>query len=227
MQLTDRNAPRVLSIQVGRIAPLGTGNGRSVPSGFVKSVVHGPVEAGQLGLAGDQQADLTVHGGPDKAVYFYPAEHYPRWVNDAPRHGPLFVAGAFGENLTTVGLDESSITVGQVLRVGSAELQVTQPRQPCFKLALRFDDSTLGRIMMQTGRTGWYTRVRKPGVFQAGDEVHLMDEPNPKWTIARLNGLILNRNRSRDEYAELAALEGLPDGWRQAADQILADMSVQ
>lgn len=195
-QSPDSAVPRVTSIQVGRIAPLTNRAGRSVPSGFVKTPVQGPIEVGPLGLFGDQQADLTVHGGVDKAVYFYPSEHYPCWVKDAPRHEQMLVAGAFGENLTTAGLNEESVSVGQIFRIGSVELQVTQPRQPCFKLAIRFDDATLGRLMMQTGRTGWYTRVLKAGVLQGGDPIRTIEEPSPGLTIASVTRLTLRRDRS-------------------------------
>jgi len=122
---------RVASVQVGRIAPLGP---ESVPSAFVKLPVTGPVHAATLGLAGDEQADLTVHGGPDKAVYLYPSEHYPLWLRDVPRHAQTLMAGAFGENITTSGLEEATVAIGDVFRIGTAEVQVTQPRQPCFKL---------------------------------------------------------------------------------------------
>lgn len=211
---SPQGAAVVVSVQIGRIAPLGK---RGVPSGFVKSAVQGPVPAGLLGLHGDEQADLTVHGGPDKAVYFYPSEHYPRWLSDVPRHKAKLAAGAFGENLTTAGVDEDSVSVGEVFRIGSAELQVTQPRQPCFKLGLRFDDSSLGRIMMQSGRTGWYTRVLKPGVLQADDQIEILRRPNPEWTISRFNAFI--QHGSQSEYAEFAALEGLAQVWKQAAER--------
>lgn len=217
-------SPRLLSVQVGVVAPLVDGKGESVPSAFVKSPVEGVVQADTLGLSGDQQADLTVHGGPDKAVYFYPSEHYAKWLQDTPRHERMLVAGAFGENLTTVGLDEESVSIGQVFRIGAVELQVTQPRQPCFKLALRFDDRTLGRIMLQTGRTGWYARVLKIGALQAGDRIHLLHEPNPRWTIARLNDFRRNRNRTRGEHIELAGLEGLAEVWKQAVREVLQNI---
>ena len=210
--------PRVVSVQVGRIAPLGP---QRVPSGFVKSPVHGPVHAGRLDLTGDEQADPSVHGGPDKAVYCYPSEHYPLWLRDLPRHAQVLVPGAFGENLTTAGLDEGSVSIGDVLRVGSAELQVTQPRQPCFKLALRFDDKGLPRAMMKTGRSGWYVRVLIEGELQAGDAIHILRRPNPAWTIARFNALILGQGATRDEFAELAALEGLAEGWKLVARENL------
>jgi MOSC domain-containing protein YiiM len=216
------NVSRVESVQVGRITSLGVGE-KSVPSAFVKTTVHGPVRVEPLGLDGDEQADLTVHGGPDKAVYCYPAEHYPRWLDDVPRHAKTLHAGAFGENITTRGLDEESVCIGDVHRIGTAEMQVTQPRQPCFKLGLRFDDVGLGRIMIQTGRTGWYVRVLKPGTLQAGDEIHILRRPNPQWTITRFNGFIRNRREARHEFAELAAMEGLAEVWRQAVRQGLGE----
>ena len=215
-----RDDPRILSIQVGRIAPLGA---QRVPSGFVKSAVSGPVRVDPLGLQGDEQADLTVHGGADKAIYFYPFEHYASWARDVPRHERALVPGAFGENVTTKGLDESSVSIGDVFRIGSTEIQVTQPRQPCFKLALRFGDARLGRLMLQTGRTGWYVRVLVPGAVEAGDEIRRLRRPNPGWTIARFNDLILGRGGTPGDQAQLATLEGLAEGWKQVAREGLRD----
>lgn len=212
--------PKVSSIQIGRVAPLGP---HGVLSGFVKATAHGPVEAGELGLSGDEQADPTVHGGPDKAVYFYPSEHYPRWIHDVPDHEQKLVAGAFGENVTTQGLDESGVTIGEVFRIGTTELQVTQPRQPCYKLGLRFDDPSLGRIMMQAGRTGWYARVLKPGILRAGDEIQILRRPNSNWTITRFNSLIRNGRGAASELIEFAGLEGLADGWRSMAQEAIDD----
>lgn len=121
----------VLSIQTGRAATLGP---YGVNSGFVKSGVDGAVEVGLLGLAGDEQADLSVHGGPEKAVYAYAAAHYAAWSQDYPEHADRFRPGSLGENLTIEGLDESDICVGDVHLIGDVRLQVCQPRQPCFKL---------------------------------------------------------------------------------------------
>jgi MOSC domain-containing protein YiiM len=205
----------VLSIQVGRIAPLGP---KKVPSAFVKLTVPGTVRAGALGLAGDEQADLRVHGGPDKAVYFYPSEHYPRWAADVPAHEQTLLPGAFGENVTTVGLDEQEVSIGDTLAIGSAHMQVTQPRQPCFKLGLRFADNSLGRVMMQSGRTGWYMRVLQEGEVTAGDEIRVLRRPNPQWTIARFNDFVVRRSATADEMNQMLKLEGLAQVWR---DEIL------
>jgi MOSC domain-containing protein YiiM len=210
----------VLSIQVGSIAPLGSAR---VPSAFVKRPIAGPIAVGVLGLEGDQQADLTVHGGPDKAVYFYASENYPKWVAEVPKLQNAANPGAFGENITSIGLDEKSVSIGDVFEIGTAQMQVTQPRQPCFKLGLRFKDNSLGRIMMRTGRSGWYVRVTRPGVIQAGDEIKVIDRPSPQWSIDRFNRFILNRELTRDELVELSQLPGLAEGWRAGLVQSLEE----
>ncbi|MGH7243193.1 MAG: MOSC domain-containing protein [Phycisphaerales bacterium] len=203
----------VASIQVGRVAPLGPDR---VPSGFVKNTVEGPVEVRPLGLAGDEQADLTVHGGLEKAVYFYPEEHYAQWLHDVPNHADRLNHGGFGENITSRGLTEQTVAIGDVFVVGTSLMQVTQPRQPCFKLGLRFEDNSLGRLMIRTGRTGWYVRVIQNGSIQQGDSITLTRRPNPDWTIARFNEFIVNRSASRAELEQLAGLEGLASNWREA-----------
>jgi MOSC domain-containing protein YiiM len=204
--------PSVVSIQVGRVAPLGP---NEVPSAFVKLPVRGSLHAGPLGIEGDEQADLNVHGGADKAVYFYPCEHYPMWAADVPRHEKTLLPGSFGENVTTSGLDEQAIAIGDVLDIGSAQVQVSQPRQPCFKLGLRFADNGLGRIMMQSGRTGWYVRVLQAGKLTPGDAIRVVRRPNPQWTIARFNQFILRRSTAADDMEELLQIEGLAEVWRE------------
>jgi MOSC domain-containing protein YiiM len=201
-------------VQVGTVAPLGP---KGVPSGFIKRPVDGPVMAEQLGLAGDQQADRRVHGGPDKALYCYPGEHYTRWRSLAPQHARLLMAGGFGENLTTDALDEDRVAIGDVFQIGSATVQVTQPRQPCFKLALRFGDEHMVRAMVRSGLSGWYLRVLDPGLIEADAAIALLDRPNPQWSIARFNRLINERRRTVEHLAELAELPGLARHWKQAA----------
>lgn len=209
-------AGRAVSIQAGRIAPLGP---QGVPSGFVKHAVHGSVRAGKSGLEGDEQADLTVHGGADKAVYGYSIANYAVWLREFPEHRALFVPGGFGENLTIEGLDETNVCIGDIIRIGTAMLQVSQPRQPCFKLALRFNDKRLPRAMISSGRCGWYYRVLEPGTLNAGDVISLQEQPNPDWPIARFFRLITTRPAALNGMAELAKLEGLAVQWREAACQ--------
>ena len=212
----------LLSIQVGRIAPLGRD---AIPSAFIKYQAEGPVAVGLLGLAGDEQADLTVHGGRDKAVYGYDAAHYPAWREDYPEHCSKFVAGGVGENLTISGMSEASICVGDIHRIGSAKLQVCQPRQPCFKLALRFGDNRLPKAMVRNGRAGWYYRVVETGIIQAGEAVTCIARPHPDFSFQRLVEIVNFRTAGRDDLEAMAALEGLAEDLRENARQSLLRMA--
>ena len=203
----------VISVQIGQIAPLGP---RGVQTAFIKRTVTGAVMVEKLGLAGDQQADLRVHGGPDKAVYCYPIEHYSRWREMRPDKEALLVPGGFGENLTTQCLDEDGVCVGDVFQMGTARLQVTQPRRPCFKLAIRFGDAQVGKAMIRYGLSGWYLRVLNPGEVEAGASIVMLDHPNPGWPIKRLNRMLSGRG-TRDDIAEIATLSGLADDLRNSA----------
>ncbi len=207
-------AASLCSIQVGHIAPLGP---VGVPSGFVKKTVDGPVEVTALGLAGDEQADLSVHGGPEKAVYAYPAAHYHAWAAEYPHHAALFVAGGVGENLTIDGWTEADLRVGDCHAIGSARLQVCQPRQPCFKFALRFDDNRLPKAMVSNGRAGWYYRVLQPGTIRAGDTLKLDDRPNPDFGFDRLIEIVNFRNPSAEELRAMASMSGLASRLRDGA----------
>jgi MOSC domain-containing protein YiiM len=150
----------IVSVQIGRVAPLGS---RQVLSAFVKRPIADPVMVERLGLAGDQQADLRVHDGPDKAIYCYPSEHYGKWLAERPSAESLLVPGGFGENLTTRGLDEDEICLGDVQRIGGVTAQVTQPRRPCFKLGLRFADTQMLRALLRSGRSGCICAYSGPG----------------------------------------------------------------
>lgn len=202
MNAADRSAS-VRSVQVGRVAPLGP---EGVPSGFIKRPVTGPIAAATLGLAGDEQADLKVHGGRDKAVYGYAHDNYAAWLREYPQHAALLIPGAFGENLTLDGCDEASVFFGDVVRIGSAVLQITEPRQPCFKFALRFDDAAMARAMVKNGRCGWYYRVLTPGTLQAGDSISLLERPHPDWSLERVNRQIAQRRGSITEREDFQRL---------------------
>lgn len=206
----------VVSVHVGKTARLGP---RRVPSAFVKSAVDGPVAVGPLGLVGDQQADPRVHGGPDKAVYGYANRNYAAWASEYPELATLFTPGGVGENLAIDGIDEGDICVGDVHRVGTTLLQACQPRQPCFKFALRFQNQRLPRAMVRNGRAGWYYRVVRPGEVAAGDRVVLHDRPNPDFPFARLVEIVNGAETAREEWLRLAGMEGLADQWRERARQ--------
>jgi MOSC domain-containing protein YiiM len=202
------------SVQIGAVAPMGPDR---VPSGFVKRAVPHRVCVAELGLLGDEQADLKVHGGPEKAVYGYAARHFSTWRAEFPEHSALFVPGGFGENLTIDGIDEEDICVGDVHRIGSAYLQVCQPRQPCFKFALYFSDNRLPKAMVRSGRAGWYYRVLEPGAIGAGDAIELVDRPQPEFPFARLVAIVNRGQATREELAALAAASGLASWLRKLA----------
>ena len=212
--------PRIVSVQVGAVAPLGPDG---VASGFRKGPVDGRVAVGWLGLAGDAQADLAVHGGRDKAVYVYPEAHYARWRDAHPEHAALLRAGGFGENLTVSGEDEDATCIGDVFDVGSARLQVTQFRQPCFKLALHFADRRMPQAMVRSGRSGWYARVLREGSVGGGDAMVQSARPNPAWSVTRLAHCLLRGAATRDELAELSGLEGLAEDLGLAARAAVQD----
>ncbi len=206
---------RVHSIQVGRIGTLGPD---LTPSAFVKTRVVGPARIERLGLLGDEQADLRVHGGPNKAVYAYPLSAYEAWRRDFPHYAGLLAPGGLGENLTIAGLDEASVCLDDIVRMGEAVLQVSQPRQPCFKLGLRFEDPRMPRAMMKNGRCGWYFRVIAPGLVDDGDAIILEARPKPLWSIARLHRLLASGEASPEERDELESFEGLRDYWPQRSN---------
>jgi MOSC domain-containing protein YiiM len=193
-----------------------------VPSAFRKQPVQGPVAVGPLGIDGDEQADLRVHGGPEKAVYAYAFEHYSDWATDYPEHQKQLVAGGFGENLTIEGLLERDLCVGDIHRLGTALLQACQPRQPCFKLSLFFDDNRLPKAMVRNGRAGWYYRVVESGTFEAGDTITLDERPHPDFSFDRLIQIVNFGHASRDELRALSSMDGLASRLRARAGAALS-----
>ena len=208
----------VHSVQIGRIMPLGPD---AVPSGFVKAPVQHRTRVHDLGLVGDEQADLRVHGGPEKAVYGYSLDHYEMWRADFAEHSPILIAGAFGENLTIEGMTEADICVGDVHRIGTATLQVCQPRQPCFKLALHFNDKRLPQAMIKSGRSGWYYRVLAEGEIGAGDEIAVIDRPHPDFAFPRLVAFANFGTATRAELVALSDMDEIASGLRRRASQKL------
>jgi len=213
------NEPRVASIHLGKVAPLGPDG---VPSGFVKHGVSSAVNVTPLGIVGDEQADLRVHGGPDKAVYGYASTHYAVWRHDYPQHTDLLVAGGLGENLSIDGMTEAELCVGDVHAIGTTRMQVCQPRQPCFKFALRFGDVLMPGAMLRNGRSGWYYRILIPGVISPGDRVEVLERPNPDFAFTRLVELITHHNATRAEWQQMKDMRGLALDWQRRAVEVLA-----
>jgi MOSC domain-containing protein YiiM len=217
----DLRAMNVLSLQFGRIAPLGP---EGTPSGFVKTPTSDRTEVKSLGLVGDAQADLRLHGGPDKAVYGYAASHYNDWLADFPEHAALLKPGGFGENLTIAGLIESEICVGDVHRIGTTILQVCQPRVPCYKLALRFGDNRMPRAMVRSGRAGWYYRVLEEGHLQAGDDLTLIERLHPDFPLIKLVEIVNYGRASLNEMQAMATMSGLAVPLRMLAEHTLQSL---
>lgn len=209
--------PVLLSIQVGLPREFGTAGAadpmdRPWTSGFDKRTVPGPVRLGLTKLDGDGQADLVHHGGPDKAVLAYSADHYDAWRRDLEI--PTLPAGAFGENFTVAGLTEASVCLGDIWQVGKAVLQISQPRQPCWKLARRWRIKTLALQVQQTGRTGWYFRVVTEGIVAAGVPLRRWERPHPTWTVERANRVMHVDKDGKELAAELAAIPSLAASWK-------------
>jgi MOSC domain-containing protein YiiM len=195
---------RIVSLNVGQPQPLKFREG-TVLTGSFKTPVVGPVRLGPTGLAGDVQADLRVHGGPDKAVCVYPTEHLPHW---SERLGRRLVPGAFGENFSIVDLLEDDACIGDVYRVGSALVQVSQPRQPCYKLATRNGEPAFALWVQESGRTGFYFRCLEPGEVQAGDTIALVERPAPDCTVLEVNRVL---HRDRHDRAGVERLLARPE----------------
>lgn len=195
--------------------------GRAVPytrpgtsSAIAKQVAGGPVRVTRLGLEGDEQGDPRVHGGVDKAVHHYPFDHYAFWHGELGGHALLREPGAFGENLSTLGCTEDDVCLADVVRIGTALLEVSQGRQPCWKLDDRFTQPGVARTMQHSGRTGWYYRVLEEGVIEAGQPVTLVERPFPDWSIRRLADLLFNRTLDGPWLRDALRLP-LPPSWQR------------
>lgn len=206
------------SIQVGLPRTLGQIDAadpmdRCWTTAFYKEPVSGPVALSRTLLEGDGQADEVHHGGPDKAVLAYSADHYPAWRQEL--NLPDLPSGAFGENFTVAGLTEADVCIGDTWRIGPKVLvQVSQPRQPCWKLARRWRIKNLALLVEQSGRTGWYLRVLQPGTVEAGMTLTLLKRPYPQWTVARASEVMHVVRHDLDLAAELAAIPELAASWQ-------------
>ena len=186
--------------------------GHEVRTGIFKEPVEGPVMMRRLNLDGDRQADLTVHGGPAKAIYAYPSEHYPLWENELPEMAMPW--GMFGENLTTEGLREEETHIGDQFRIGEAIVMVTQPRTPCYKLALKFQRDDMLERMLTNGRSGFYLAVIQQGVVQSGDAIERIHDDPERISVAEMNSLYRDGGKDVNLLKRAANLEALPESWR-------------
>ena len=202
-------------------------SGRAAPfrghehSAIAKTPLDGEVQITALGITGDQQADKIHHGGPDKAMHHYPADHYDHWRRALGAH-PDLVPGGFGENISCTGLTEADVLLGDRFRLGTAVIEVSHGRQPCWKLAHRFGVPGMVAQVVKTGRAGWYARVLQPGVARSGDRLELTERGLPEWPMARLFHMLIGGGHKKDPaaLAHLADLPVLAEDWRQRAREL-------
>lgn len=208
----------ILGVFVGTIGAYGP---RGEPSAYLKRPAPGPVEVGPLGIAGDQQADLTVHGGVDKAMHHYPFDHYAAFAAERPEFAArLGQPGFFAENISTEGWTEWDVCLGDRFELGTAEIELSEGRSPCWKLGHRFGDPSMIEAVVKTRRAGWYYRVLQPGSFSAGDMLRLVARPCPQWPVARAFGLLIAGDRDLEALAELRDMATLGASWRRKADRL-------
>jgi len=193
--------------------------GKTINTGIFKEPVAGPVQMRTLNLDGDRQADLTVHGGPLKAVYGYPSEHYPFWRRELP--GVNLPWGMFGENFTTSGLAEDELHVGDRFQIGSAIVMVRQPRMPCYKLAAKFRRDDMLERFLVSGRSGFYFSVEQEGSVAVDDEFQLLKRNDPGITIAEMNRLFVRDKYNHALLRKAIATEALSEDWREYFEERL------
>jgi MOSC domain-containing protein YiiM len=207
----EEDSMKLLSLNVGVPREV-TWNGQTVLTGIFKDTVDGPRMLRRLNLDGDRQADLSVHGGPTKAAYLYPSEHYPFWKEELPDTELPF--GVFGENFTTEGLDEQAICIGDRFSIGKAQVVVTEPRMPCFKLAIRFGRPDMLKRFLKSGRTGFYFGVLEEGEVQAGDEISLLGRDPSGLKVSDVTRLYSTERGNAELLAKAISVETLPEKWR-------------
>jgi MOSC domain-containing protein YiiM len=217
------------AVLTGQVRPFGP---KGLPSGIDKLPVAGPVRVTTLGIAGDGQGDPKHHGGPEKALHHYAYDHYAAWRDELSGESGeaakvLARPGAFGENLSTTGLTEADICIGDRFRLGTALVEVSQARQPCWKLNHRFGHGGMSRAEQHGLRTGWYYRVVEEAVVSAGDTLHLVERECPDWTLQRLLHVLYVDRLDYAALAGMAELTPLAESWRKLARQRVAKREVE
>ena len=198
---------KVLSVHVGSLQEM-LRNGKKIQTGIFKQPTEGPIEVKRLGLEGDQQANKKLHGGVYKAICVYPSEHYDLWKEELGK--PDLSFGDFGENLTTVGLMEGDICLGDRLRIGSVEIVVTQPREPCITLNARLDTKDLSARICKSGRSGFYFSVLKEGIIKNGDSIEYINRDENRVTVSDFNRIINGEPEIADIVFRASKIDALP-----------------
>ncbi|TPQ41104.1 MOSC domain-containing protein [Cupriavidus pinatubonensis] len=230
-QTTLAELPQVTidTVLIGPVRPFGP---KGIPSGIDKRPLTEAVAVTTLGLAGDGRGDPKHHGGPEKALHHYAFDHYPAWraelADISTQAGAvLWAPGAFGENLSSSGLTEADVCIGDRFRLGAALVELSQARQPCWKLNHRFGHTGMSRAVQESLRTGWYYRVIEEGELRAGDALTLVSRPYPDWSLARLLRVLYVERLDFTALAEMAELPPLAENWRKLARQRVARHEVE
>ncbi|WP_310475919.1 MOSC domain-containing protein [Sandarakinorhabdus sp.] len=210
----------ITQLRIGRPQVLA---GHRMLSAYRRQPVAGPVAVHALGLEGDQVGNTRVHGGPEKAIYAYPVSGYAAWIAEFPALADRFHIGAMGENLAVDGVDETSLCLGDIVRCGTATLQIAQIREPCSTFAAAMGTTRVVKAMTRSGRCGWYFRVLNGGHIAPGDGHDVIERPNPAWPISRFTPIAAGKAGRHEELAELTALPGLSAYWRAKLTRRLAD----
>lgn len=217
------NSLQLDALLTGRAQPFTRPGSRS---GIAKVPCQEALAVTTLGLAGDEQGDLRVHGGVEKAVHHYPREHYAAWLAELGEHPLLTQPGAFGENFSTTGWTEDDVCLGDLIRAGSALLQVSQGRMPCWKLSDRFGVANLALRVQQSGRTGWYYRVLQEGVVGVGDRLQVVERIHADWPLSRLSAVLFDKRVEPELLRECLALPLVPS-WRRTLERRLEKAEVE
>lgn len=217
------NSLQLDALLTGRALPFTRPGSRS---GIAKAPRQEALAVTTLGLAGDEQGDLRVHGGVEKAIHHYPREHYAAWLAELGEHPLLMQPGAFGENFSTTGWTEDDVCLGDLIRAGSALLQVSQGRMPCWKLSDRFGVANLALRVQQSGRTGWYYRVLQEGVVGVGDRLQVVERTHVDWSLSRLSAVLFDKRVEPELLRECLALPLVPS-WRRTLERRLEKAEVE
>lgn len=209
---------KILSVNVSQPTTVAY-RGRSVTTGIFKSPVAGRVMVRRMNLDGDRQADLSVHGGTDKAVYVYPSEHYMKWTEELGRSDLAF--GQFGENLTVEGMLEETVHIGDIFRIGSALLEVTQPRVPCYKLGLKMGSAQFPKKFLASHRTGYYVRVLEEGDVGVGDSIERIATDPERMTIRQTVRLAFFEQGNVAMLQKVLGIRALSQEWRSMLQEHL------
>ncbi|HHX8484090.1 TPA: MOSC domain-containing protein [Vibrio diabolicus] len=212
----------VKAVLAGKTVPYAHG----AQSAINKQVLPERQRATELGFTNDEQGDPRFHGGIQKALHIYPSEHYPIWQQELGERTIFQSAGGFGENISSEGVNESTICLKDKIRIGSTLLEVSQGRMPCWKLNVRFDQHDMARRLQDTLRTGWYFRVLEEGDIGAGDEIILCERPYPEWPLARIMGAVFTGCLDREELTKLSELP-LVESWGKLVERRLETGEVE